>query len=243
MKWYAEKSPNPNITGPKTNTPISRKILMRDIALLRIEGRSEDALDMLEMWMEEYIQDDLWPAGLVAKSLLEIDCGLYYSAEETIDRAYLLEPRHPMVKAAIEVIMEQKNISRKWKLMPNSAVDWPSIHENIDSTEWNERWIKTYTVQPILSNNLDIKAVSQSVSSNIWVANKSMRDANLDFTKRDAKNLFKKKMIPTRNERPLGNHLLLTGLVGTVSGIALDFGFTNSLNPENKVLKTFLDYN
>tara|TARA_B100001115_G_C15843854_1_gene424082 strand:+ start:688 stop:3267 length:2580 start_codon:yes stop_codon:yes gene_type:complete len=242
LKWYAEQSPSPSISGPKTNTPISRKILLRDIALLRIERRSEDALDMLEMWMEEYIQDDLWPAGLVAKSLLEIDCGLYLSAQETIDKAHLLEPRHPMVKGAIEVIMDNKNISKRWKLMPNSAVDWPSIFGDIDTKEWNERWIKTYTVQPILSNNIDIRGVAQSVSSNIWVANKAMREASIDFSKRDIKNLHKKKIIPLRNERPIGNHLLLTGLVGTVSGIALDFGFTNTLNPDNKILNEFLEY-
>ena len=34
LKWYEDKTPNPNITGPKTNTPVSRKILLRDIALL-----------------------------------------------------------------------------------------------------------------------------------------------------------------------------------------------------------------
>ena len=32
LKWYLERTPNPRITGPKTNTPISRKILLRDIA-------------------------------------------------------------------------------------------------------------------------------------------------------------------------------------------------------------------
>ncbi|MBJ23565.1 MAG: hypothetical protein CMB64_02730 [Euryarchaeota archaeon] len=243
LKWYGEKSPTPNISGPKTNTPISRKILLRDIALLRIEGRSEDALDMLEMWMEEYIQEDLWPAGLVAKSLLEIDCGLYFSAEETIDKAHRLEPKHPMVKAALEVIMENENISKRWNLMPNVAVDWPSIYGNIDSKEWNEKWIKTYTVQPLLSNNIDMSGVAQSILSNIWVANKPMREANIDFSKRNIKNLHKKKLIPTRNERPIGNHLILTGLVGTVSGIALDFGFTNTLNPENPALKSFLEFN
>ncbi len=138
--------------------------------------------------------------------------------------------------------MDNKNISKRWKLMPNSAVDWPSIFGDIDTKEWNERWIKTYTVQPILSNNIDIRGVAQSVSSNIWVANKAMREASIDFSKRDIKNLHKKKIIPLRNERPIGNHLLLTGLVGTVSGIALDFGFTNTLNPDNKILNEFLEY-
>ena len=42
-----------------------------------------------------------------------------------------------MVKAALEVIMENENISRRWDLIPNGAVDWPSIYGNIDSKEWN----------------------------------------------------------------------------------------------------------
>ena len=242
LKWYSEKSPSPDISGPKTNTPISRKILLRDIALLRIEKRSEDALDMLEMWMEENFQDDFWPGGLVAKALLEIDCGLSFSAEETIDRAYRKEPKHPMIRAALEVMMNDDSISKTWSLNPNSAIDWPSVHENIDSKEWNEKWIRTYTVQPILSNNIDLSGVAQSMLANIWVANKSLREANIDFKKRNMKNIHKKKLIPTRNERPIGNHLLLTGLVGTVSGIPLDFGFTNTLNPENSSLKSFLEY-
>ncbi|HJM44526.1 MAG TPA: hypothetical protein QF644_01085, partial [Candidatus Poseidoniaceae archaeon] len=243
LKWYVERTPTPNITGPKTNTPISRKILLRDIALLRIERRSEDALDMLEMWIEENIHEDNWPAGFVAKALLELDCGLYYSAEETIDKVYKQEPRHPMVKAAIEIIMDLNETTKSWSLDPNSAIDWPSIYNNIDSNEWNEEWIKTYTVQPILSNNIDISGVAQSMSANIWVANKSMREANIDFTKINIKNLHKKKLVPIRSERPIGNHLLLTGLVGTVSGIPLDFGFTNNLNPSNNSLNSFLDYN
>ncbi len=242
LKWYSEKSPKPEISGPKTNTPVSRKMLLRDIALLRIEKRSEDALDMLDMWMEENFQDEFWPAGSVAKALLELDCGLSFSAEETIDKAYRKEPRHPMIKAALETIMEEGSVPTTWPLTANGAMDWPSIHENIDSNEWNEKWIKTYTVQPILSNNIDLSGVAQSMLSNIWVANKSLREANIDFSKRNMKNVHKKKLIPTRNERPRGNHLLLTGLVGTVSGIPLDFGFTNTLNPENKSLKSFLDY-
>ena len=88
-----------------------------------------------------------------------------------------------------------------------------------------------------------MSGVAQSILSNIWVANKPMREANIDFSKRNIKNLHKKKLIPTRNERPIGNHLILTGLVGTVSGIALDFGFTNTLNPENPALKSFLEFN
>ncbi|MED5271317.1 MAG: hypothetical protein VX613_00335, partial [Candidatus Thermoplasmatota archaeon] len=93
-----------------------------------------------------------------------------------------------------------------------------------------------------LSNNIDITGVAQSISANIWVANKSIREANVDLAKINIKNLHKKKLIPTRNERPIGNHLLLTGLVGTVSGIPLDFGFTNNLNPSNNSLNSFLEY-
>ncbi len=243
LKWYVERTPTPNITGPKTNTPISRKILLRDIALLRIENRSEDALDMLEMWIEENIHDEDWPAGFVAKALLELDCGLHFSAEETIDKVYKQEPRHPMVRAAVEIIMDLNETTKSWSLNPNSAIDWPSIYSNIDSNEWNKEWINTYTVQPILSNNIDISGVAQSMSANIWVANKSMREANIDFTKINVKNLHKKKLVPTRSERPIGNHLLLTGLVATVSGIPLDFGFTNNLNPSNNSLNSFLNYN
>ena len=240
LKWYEDKTPNPNITGPKTNTPVSRKILLRDIALLRIENRSEDALDMLEMWMEENFQDDLWASGLVAKSLLEIDCGLQFSAQETLEKVYMYEPRHPMVKAALEIFMDSGLTNKNWNIESNEAVDWPSVNNNnIDSKEWNEKWIETYTVQPILSNNIDISGVAQSMLANIWVANKSMREANIDFSKRNMKNIHKKKLIPTRNERPLGNHLLLTGLVGTVSGIPLDFGFTNTLNPQNPSIKSY----
>ena len=242
LKWYSEKSPNPEISGPKTNTPVSRKMLLRDIALLRIEKRSEDALDMLEMWMEENFQDNFWPAGSVAKTLLEIDCGLLFSAGETIDKAYKKEPKHPMIKAALEVIMDSGEIQKQWRIDENSVIDWPSIFDNIDSKEWNEKWIKTYTVQPILSNNIDLTGVSQSMLANIWVANKSLREANIDFSKRNMKTIHKKKLIPIRNERPIGNHLLLTGLVGTVSGIPLDFGFTNTLNPENPALKSFLEH-
>ena len=216
--------------------------MLRDIALLRIEKRSEDALDMLEMWMEENVQENFWPGGLVAKALLEIDCGLSFSAEETIDRAYRKEPKHPMIRAALEVMMNDDSISKTWPLNPNSVIDWPSVYENIDSKEWNEKWIKTYTVQPILSNNIDLSGVAQSMLANIWVANKSLREANIDFKKRNMKNIHKKKLIPTRNERPIGNHLLLTGLVGTVSGIPLDIGFTNTINPENSSLKSFLEY-
>ena len=69
-----------------------------------------------------------------------------------------------------------------------------------------------------------------------------MREANIDLSKKKKKNLHKKKLIPTRNERPIGNHLLLTGLVGTVSGIPLDFGFTNDLNSSNNSLNSFLEY-
>ena len=216
--------------------------MLRDIALLRIENRSEDALDMIEMWIEENIQDDYWPAGYVAKALLELDCGLHFSAEETIDKVYKQEPRHPMVRAAIELMMNMSEISKRWNMEPNSVIDWPSIFGNVDSKEWNEEWINTYTVQPILSNNIDITGVAQSISANIWVANKSMREANVDLAKINIKNLHKKKLIPTRNERPIGNHLLLTGLVGTVSGIPLDFGFTNNLNNSNNSLNSFLEY-
>jgi len=190
--------------------------------------------------MEENFQEDLWASGLVAKSLLEIDCGLQFSAQETLEKVYMYEPRHPMVKAALEIFMDSGLTTKNWNIESNEAVDWPSVNNNnIDSKEWNEKWIETYTVQPILSNNIDISGVAQSMLANIWVANKSMREANIDFSKRNMKNIHKKKLIPTRNERPLGNHLLLTGLVGTVSGIPLDFGFTNTLNPQNPSIKSY----
>ena len=142
-----------------------------------------------------------------------------------------------MVKSALEVMMAHPGIDRTWALSPTGAVDWPSLSMQPDSLLWNEEWIKRYSVEPLWSNTIEQAGVEQALSANVWVAVKRIREGGIKLSKLNTKTALKENLIPSRDERPLGNHLLMTGLIATVSGIPLDFGFPSSIDVTNHVIK------
>ena len=136
--------------------------------------------------------------------------------------------------------MEHPDVKQNWVLTPTGAIDWPSLSTHPDSEAWNEEWLRRYSVEPLWSNKIGLDGVSQALKSNVWVAIKRIRDQVINPTKLNPQVAIKKNLIPTRDERPLGNHILMTGLIATVAGMPLDFGFPNNIDTSNHILKTLM---
>ena len=200
-----------------SDDPVGRYHLLGDIARFRAEGQSQIALDRFEAWIAKKDVDlDSWPHGIVARALLYLDRNMIASAVNLVEKAMKDHPRHPHLRRIAINLANRGEIE-----MPGSE---PTglIWADLMSGDWQKNWIATHNlaVAPDLSNSV--------MREHAWNANSWAVRSNMKVIKNRKKSW---KKLDWQNP-PMANHLLMTGLVITISGTPIDLGFPGWIDIE-----------
>ena len=125
------------------NKPADRLMLLGDCARLRLSGRSEEALSMLEAFMKKHeahaeLPTSNWSQGRVVVALLHLDANRPNTAVRIARELRKLEPRHPHVRSLVRILNELGLLDAmateptKMTMLIDSAGDWmrewPILH-------------------------------------------------------------------------------------------------------------------
>ena len=204
-------SPNPK----KVQTATSRRMFLSEIARMRMVGKSEYALNLLEEAMIN-LQDIDWVHGRITQSLLNFDQGRTMTAVDLAERIAKEHPRNPHVKS----IMVQYAALGHTK-MPSSEhtkIEW--LFEL--GSDWRVTWPK-HTVAPAPS--LESHLLRQHAwSANAWVALAS---------EKEMEELLRSRKPPLQDlpeSLPLALYTHLSGLIVTIGGMPIDLGLPGTIN-------------
>lgn len=200
-----------------SNNPVGRYHLLGDIARYRALGQSQLALDKFEAWITKHDVDlDSWPHGIVARVLLYLDRDMIASAVNLVEKAMKNNSRHPHLRRIAINLANRGEIE-----MPGNE---PTglIWADLMSGDWENNWIETHNVAvaPDLSN---AKMREHAWNANAWAVRNNMKII------KNRKRSWKK--LDWENP-PIANHLIMTGLIITISGTPIDLGFPGWIDLE-----------
>ena len=199
------------------DNPVGRYHLLGDIARFRAEGKSQIALDRFEAWIAKKDVDlDSWPHGIVAQALLYLDRDMIASAVDLVEKAMKDHPRHPHLRR-IAI-----NLANRGKIEMPEGEPTGLIWADLMPGDWQKNWIETHNlaVAPDLSNSV--------MREHAWNANAWAVRSNMKVIKNRKKSW---KKLDWQNP-PIANHLLMTGLIITISGTPIDLGFPGWIDIE-----------
>jgi hypothetical protein len=216
---------NPRGNRKYRNKPADRLMLLGDCARMRLDGRSEEALSMLESFMKQHEDhSDLptakWSQGRVVTALLHLDANRPNTAVRIARELRVSEPRHPHVRSLVRILNELG-------LLDSMATEQTKMTMLIDSaTDWMRDWpiLHTVTVPPRLGSTA---ARKHAARANAWIAHSNDQSVSKFYMK---SNLWKK--IPYNGERkpPHGIYLHLYGIITTIAGMPVDLGLPSGIN-------------
>ena len=226
LKRTAEGNPRGNTTY--RNRPADRLMLLGDCARMRLDGRSEEALSMLESFMKKHEESvDLpttaWSQGRVVAALLHLDANRPNTAVRIARDLRANEPRHPHVRSLVRILNELG-------LLEGMATEPTKMTLLVDSEgDWMRDWpiLHTVHVSPRLGSTASRKHAARA---NAWIVH-SKEQSISDFYNRT--NLWKKIPYNGENQPPHGLYLHLYGIITTVAGMPVDLGLPSGINIEN----------
>jgi hypothetical protein len=203
------------------DTPSDRMILLGDAARLRLEGRSGEALNLIERFIKKNnIQK--WTHGDVVRSLLHLDEGRVNTATNIAEKLGENRSRHPHLRSLLrhlESIGETISASSE-----PTGIEW-LIDSGLD---WVQAWPYRHTVAPAPA--LVTKELQKHAwSANAWVAHSA--ESTLEMAISKGKNGWK-VLSKYKDERELPSCLFthLTGVIVTIGGMPVDLGLPGQLN-------------
>jgi hypothetical protein len=203
------------------DTPSDRMILLGDAARLRLEGRSGEALNLIERFIKKNnIQK--WTHGDVVRSLLHLDEGRVNTATNIAEKLGENRSRHPHLRSLLrhlESIGETISASSE-----PTGIEW-LIDSGLD---WVQAWPYRHTVAPAPA--LVTKELQKHAwSANAWVAHSV--ESTLEMAISKGKNGWK-VLSKYKDERELPSCLFthLTGVIVTIGGMPVDLGLPGQLN-------------
>ncbi len=221
---------NPRGNRKYRNKPTDRLMLLGDCARMRLDGRSEEALSMLESFMKKHEEhSDLptakWSQGRVVAALLHLDANRPNTAVRIARELRISEPRHPHVRSLTRILNELGLLDSmateptKMTMLNDSAADW--------MREWPI--LHTVTVPPRLGSTAARKHAGRA---NAWIAHSKDQSVSKFYMK---SNLWKK--IPYDGERkaPHGIYLHLYGIITTIAGMPVDLGLPSGINIDDLI--------
>ena len=205
------------------NTPSDKMIILGDAARLRLEGRSGEALNLIEKFIKKNNIKN-WTHGEVVRSLLHLDEGRINTATNIAEKLGKNRSRHPHLRSLLrylESIGETISASSE-----PTGIEW-LIDSGLD---WVQAWPYRHTVAPAPA--LVTKELQKHAwSANAWIAH-SVEDS-LDKAKSKGANGWK-LLSKHKDERDFPPCLFthLTGIIVTVGGMPVDLGLPGQLNLE-----------
>jgi hypothetical protein len=203
------------------NNPADKMILLGDAARLRLEGRSGEALNMIERFIKKYDITD-WTHGEVVRSLLHLDEGRVNTATNIAEKLGENQSRHPHLRSLLrhlESIGETISASSE-----PTGIEW-LIDSGLD---WVQAWPYRHTVAPAPA--LVTKELQKHAwGANAWIAHSA--ENTLERAKSKKHNGWK-ILSKFKDERDLPACVFthLTGIIITIGGMPVDLGLPGQLN-------------
>ena len=212
------------------NKPADRLMLLGDCARMRLDGRSEEALSMLEGFMKQHEgHDDLptstWTQGRVVTALLHLDENRPNTAVRIGRELRVKEPRHPHVRSLIRILNELG-------LLDAMATEPTKMTMLIDSEgDWMREWpiLHTVHISPRLGSTQSRKHAARA---NAWIVHSQDQSVSKYFSK---SNLWKKIPYNGEHQAPHGLYLHLYGVVTTIAGMPVDLGLPGGIHIDDLI--------
>jgi hypothetical protein len=212
------------------NKPADRLMLLGDCARMRLDGRSEEALSMLEGFIKQHeTNDDLststWTQGRVVTALLHLDANRPNTAVRIGRDLRVKEPRHPHVRSLIRILNELG-------LLDAMATEPTKMTMLIDSEgDWMREWpiLHTVHISPRLGSTQSRRHAGRA---NAWIVHSQNQSVSKYFSK---SNLWKKIPYNGEHQAPLGLYLHLYGVITTIAGMPVDLGLPSGINIDDLI--------
>ncbi len=204
--------------------PAQRAMYLSELARLRMQGRSEEALNHLERMLEN-LGEKTWTHAEVVKALLNHDSGRHLTAVNALESLAVLQPRHPHVRTVLHRLAQMGET--KSPASEPTRMEWLCDQE----TDWRRKWKKHNIAVPPMLDQEELKL--QAWNNNAWIALLGEQT----WAKRGKKNQH--HLLP--DETPLGLYVHLTGLTVTIGGMAVDLGLPNTYHHQTVEKAGLLD--
>ncbi|MBT60104.1 MAG: hypothetical protein CMA63_00945 [Euryarchaeota archaeon] len=216
---------------PYLDTPAGRAFLIGDVARLRLEGRPDDGLNLIEGFIKTHEVVD-WTHGEVVRALLHIDAGRLNTGVDLVERLAKQYPRHPHVRNLMGIMA----LAGQTQMMANepSPIQWM----NDSGLDWIEAWGRKHPVSPSPSFGKKF-LIQHSWFSNGWSAHDGKGNLEEAISKKE--NGWKTLTKAWPNGLPICLHTHLKGIIMTVGGMPVDLGLPGNLDFKNIEKKGLLD--
>ena len=230
LKRTSEGEPRANTTY--RNKPADRLMLLGDCARMRLSGRSEEALSILESFMKKHeehaeLPTTTWSQGRVVAALLHLDANRPNTAVRIARELRRSEPRHPHVRSLIRILNELG-------LLEAMATEPTKMTMLIDSAgDWMREWpiLHTVHISPRLGST---QARKHAGRANAWIVHSKEQSVSKYWMK---SNLWKKIPYNGEQQPPHGLYLHLYGVITTIAGMPVDLGLPSGINYNDLMLR------
>ncbi len=206
---------------------------------MRIAERSVEALDRLEFWLHNNDVED-WVMGDIARALLMMDNGMSLSAREIRRNLAEKHPHHPAVRALQGHLLRSGVEDRPMDEAEASEFDWPVNDGTRKPIELLIVWLDRYNVVPY-EGEYDDECGAHMMNANCWLMHNASNKVGIHPSAVKPKVWGKAAGWPEANEHPVGNHLLMSGLIATVNGLPVDMGLPTCINLEDPRVRLVLE--
>ena len=201
--------------------PADRLILLGDIARLRLTGKSEAALNILEGYIRDNSLED-WVHGGVVCALLHLDEGRVLTATNMAENLAKQQSRHPHLRSLLrhlESIGETISASSE-----PTGIEW--LRDS--GLDWVNAWPYRHTVAPAPA------LVTKELQKHAWQANGwiAFGDENT-FNNAKKKSTTGWKLLnsyKTESDFPPCLFTHITGVVVTIGGMPVDLGLPGDID-------------
>ena len=212
--------------------PADRLILLGDIARLRLTGKSEAALNILEGYIKDNSLED-WVHGGVVCALLHLDEGRVLTATNMAENLAKQQSRHPHLRSLLrhlESIGETISASSE-----PTGIEW--LRDS--GLDWVNAWPYRHTVAPAPA------LVTKELQKHAWQANGwiAFGDENT-FNNAKKKSTAGWKLLnsyKTESDFPPCLFTHMTGVVVTIGGMPVDLGLPGDIDISEIVKSGLLD--
>ena len=212
--------------------PADRLILLGDIARLRLTGKSEAALNILEGYIKDNSLED-WVHGGVVCALLHLDEGRVLTATNMAENLAKQQSRHPHLRSLLrhlESIGETISASSE-----PTGIEW--LRDS--GLDWVNAWPYRHTVAPAPA------LVTKELQKHAWQANGwiAFGDENT-FNNAKKKSTAGWKLLnsyKTESDFPPCLFTHMTGVVVTIGGMPVDLGLPGDIDITEIVKSGLLD--
>jgi hypothetical protein len=204
--------------------PAQRAMYLSEIARMRMNGQSEQALNHLERTLAN-LGEEVWIQGRLVRALLNFDGGRTLTAINTVKELFSSAPRHPHVRAVLHQLASLGKAERP----PSEPTKIRWVLE--DETDWKQSWKQHNVAIPPMFDTVEFK--QHAMKANAWSLMMSEKGVGHHASKKAYKAL--------RDDALIGLFTHLTGLTITIGGMPVDLGLPAGIDLKSAKKNGLLD--